>query len=404
MTKVTVSAREAYDSNIYLTSVTNGTNVANKDSLITSVTPAITTDYTISPQAKLNLGYTADINIYHADSNESYTRHTGTIKLVDVEGDWSYNISGSALFNDGSKTAPNYTGAWGSPAIGGGERWGRRAYDLLNGSFNIAYAGNGFLVRPVAAVKAQHFHTDKSSTSGSGYQNFENRGENSEGLDLGWKSSPTLTTYVGWRTGHQYQDNNLYATGNTNNNYGNDLSRVLIGLEGSFTSWWKVNLLFGQDTRNFTTAAVALSNPTDRKKVLFYSNSSMTLTPTKDDTITLSWVRYLQPASTGRNAYEDQNAEVQWRHIIGAYTLGGGVRVNTGSYLQGSRRDELDFFNVTVGYKINAQSSVSADYQHVGCDTSVANGAALLAANALNDVTNRGFSRNIFSVSYKLTF
>ena len=395
VTKVSISAKETFDNNMYLTSVTNGTNIANKETLITSVTPSITTDYTVSAALKINLGYVADVNIYHADSNESYTRHTGTIKLTDTEGDWGYNIAGSFLLNDGSKTAPQYTGAWGSPSIGGGERWGRRAYDLLNGSFSISYTGGNLLVRPVADVRAQIFHTNKSTATG--YQNFENRGWNTEGIDLGWKSSSTLTTYIGWRTGHMYQDNYF----GVNNNYSNDISRVLLGMEGSINSWWKINLLAGNDSRTFTTAAVAL-NPLNLKKQFLWSNTSMTLTPTKEDSITFSWVRFLQVASTGRNAYEDQNAEVQWRHTLGSYTFGCGYRIAEGNYLQGSRRDELDYMNFMVGYKFDANNSISIDYQHTGCNNSVANGAALLAANPLNDVGNRGFSRNIFSFTYKL--
>ena len=395
VTKVAISAKESFDSNMYLTSVTNGTNIANKETLITSVTPSITTDYTVSPALKINLGYVADVNIYHADSNESYTRHTGTIKLTDTEGDWGYNIAGSALLNDGSKTAPQYTGAWGSPAIGGGDRWARRAYDTLNGSLSIAYTGNNILVRPVAAVRAQIFHTNRSTATG--YQNFENRGENNEGIDLGWKATPTLTTFVGWRTGHQYQDNYF----GVNNNYSNDLSRLLFGMEGSINSWWKINLLVGSDSRTYTTAAVAL-NPLNLKKQFLYSNTNMTMTPTKEDTITFSWVRFEQPASTGRNSYEAQDAEAQWRHAIGNYTIGAGYRISLGNYLQGSRRDELDYLNFTVGYKIDANNTVSIDYTHVGCNTTVANGPALLAANALNDVGNRGFSKNVFAFTYKL--
>ena len=400
VTKVTIAAKETYDSNIYLLSSPNTTNQPGKSSLITAVTPAITTDYKISPQMLINLSYIADINVYHADSTESYTRHTGGIKLTEKEGDYSYMITGGALINDGSKTAPTYAYLVPSvsptvlqnqsPAIGGGERWGRRAYDVWSGSGNFAYTSEHFLIRPVVAGRSQVFHTDK--VNAVGYQNFENRGEYSYGVDVGFRNAPDLTTYVSYRQGHQWQDNYFGVT----NNYANDLTRLLIGTEGNLWSWCKANILFGTDQRTFSTAATALSVD-DKKKTMFWSNSSVTLTPFKEDTITLSYVRFLQPASTGRNAYDDLNAEIQWRHTLTKeITVGAGYRIWEGSYLQGGRRDELDYSNVTVAYKLNAASSVALDYQHVSTEDKVAGGNPALYGL-------RYFTRNLFAVSYKLS-
>ncbi|MFI5336572.1 MAG: hypothetical protein ACHQ5A_07295, partial [Opitutales bacterium] len=384
-TTVALTLKESYDSNVYLQNVAA---LAGKHSFLSTAIPSISTKFVLSPQMLATLSYSAEINEYHSAASESNTRHNFGAALSNKETDWSYSVTGGVLVVDGAKNGLIFSGAGGSPAIGGGELMNRRDQDILTGNVNFAYTPGLLLLRPVITDREQYFRTTHSTAAG--YQNDISRSENTGGVDLGWKSTPTVYTFVSYRVGHQHQDN----WNNVVNNYSNSISRLLIGFEGTATPWCTLNVLIGQDTRTFTATAVGLNAP-DRKKVLLYSNSSMTLKPTKADTLTLSYVRFMQPTFSGRNAYEDLNAIISWAHALTAdYTLGAGYRVNEGNFLTGNRRDEIDYYNVNLGYKLNKLSSLTLDFQNGNTRTSVANGI---------DTSGRNFTRNLLSLTYKLS-
>jgi hypothetical protein len=382
VTKATLSVREARDNNVYLQGVTAW---ADRGSQVTNLLLTLAADYTVAPSMQAALSYSADLNSYHSATSESFTRHTAGLKVTKRDGHLTQVFTGGLVAVDGSKIGPTYTGPGGAPALGGPERMLRRSQDVASAGYTATYTRGNLLLRTVATWKDQQYRTEQHATAG--YQNFASRDEGVYGVDAGWKSSPTLTTYFGYRAGHQAQENLLGVV----NNYSNRLSRVLVGFEGDFAPWCKASVQLGQDFREFTADAIAL---TDKKKSKFYSNSSLTFTPTKTDTVILGYIRFVQPAFTGRNAYEDLTAEVQYRHTLDTrWTLGGGARVVDGFYEIGSRRDSIYFYNVAIACRIDGNSSLALDYQFVNTATKVRNGI---------DTSGRTYSRDIFALTYKL--
>jgi hypothetical protein len=378
-----LTVKETYDGNAYLQSMGAQADVPT---FVTGLLLAANGDFTVSKDMKAALNYSADYNAYHAASSETFTRHTGGLKLTATEGDWSHVFTGGIVIVDGDKVGPTYTGAGGAPALGGPERMLRRAQQVYSAGYTASYTHGNVLFRPLLTWKYQHYGTDQRATAG--YQNFATRDEGTYGFDLGWKSNPKLTTYVGYRLGHQTQDNLLGVV----NNYTNSLSRVLVGFEGAFAPWCKASVQLGEDFRDFGNASVAL---TDKKKTKFYSNSTLTFAPTKADTITLAYVRFLQPAFTGRNAYEDITGEVQYRRTLDAsWAIGLGAKVVNGFYEIGNRRDSLYFYSFSAGYRIDARSALTVDGQVSETGTKVRNHA---------DTSGRTYSRELVSVGYRLS-
>lgn len=383
VTKVSLTLKEMFDSNVYLQSVTP---IADEESLVSIIVPAITADFTRSAMLKGTASYSADINIYHSASSETFARHTGALRLTGGEGSWSYSFRGGVIVVDGNKYGPTYTGPGGGPAIGGPERQGRRAQDVYTTSTAVTYSAGNFIVRPLFTSRNQDFRTYRIARAG--YQNFANRGEYVGGLDVGVKHSPALTSFLSYRAGRQYHQNIL----GVNNNFSNTLSRVLAGVEGAITPWAKAELLFGSDYREFTRSAVGL---TDRTKTKFYSNSTLTLTPTKADTVTLSYVRFLQPAFGGRNAYEDITGDIQYRRTLSAKLTGGlGYRYYAGFFELGNRHDIIHFASALLAYKLSTTSLLTFEYQHATTDAD---------HFAVPDTSGREFDRDQFSLAYRIS-
>lgn len=383
VTKVSLTLKEMLDNNVYLQSVTP---IADEDSLVSIIVPAITADFTRSPMLKGTASYNADINIYHSASSETFARHTGALRLAGAEGDWSYAFRGGIIVVDGNKYGPTYTGPGGAPAIGGPERQARRAQEVYTTSTAVTYSAGNFIVRPLFTSRNQDFRTHRIARAG--YQNFANRGEYVGGLDVGFKHSPTLTSFLSYRAGRQYHQNIL----GVNNNFSNTLSRILAGVEGTIAPWAKAELLFGSDYREFTRSAVGLS---DRTKTKFYSNSTLTLTPTKEDTVTLSYVRFLQPAFGGRNAYEDITADAQYRRTLSPkVTAGIGYRYYAGFFELGNRHDVIHYANALLSYKLSATGLLTFEYQYAKTDAD---------HFAVPDTSGREFERDQFSIAYRLS-
>lgn len=383
-TVVGFAAKEMYDSNVYLQSVTAE---ANHGSWVSDVTPSVSVSLRPGGTAKLALGYVADINIYHSATEESYTRHTGTVDFSQTDGDWTDAFSAGVVDVDGSNISPTYTGPGGSPAIGGPERMGRRDQDIYTACGSVAYTHDQLLLRPVASWRDQVFHALQSPAAG--YQNLVNRREDVAGLDVGWQATSTLTPFVSVRLGRQEEDDLFGEV----NDYTNNITRYLVGLEGSAGSHLKLNLLLGEDQRTFTQAALAFPGG---KKDVFYSNSNAVWSPTSTDTVTFSYVRFLQPAFGGRNVYEDLTAEVKYRRVFGPLLSGGvGYKIYDGFFEIGSRRDSIYSPSATLALTLSSRSTLSLDYQYATTMTGTL-GAV--------DTAGRDYRRNQYSLSYKGTF
>ena len=88
-----------------------------------------------------------------------------------------------------------------------------------------------------------------------GYQNFPDRYDVNGGADLGFKVIPALAVTLGYRYGHQYQEQ-FPATISGDRHYSSsDYQRVLVGLEGNLWSWLNVRLVAGPDFRVYNSMA-----------------------------------------------------------------------------------------------------------------------------------------------------
>jgi hypothetical protein len=333
--KAEASLKETYDSNVYLQDGDpNPANVAaakaaglhpveaNHSSWVTSIVPKIGLDYKPTAAFNLSAAYSPDINVYHAASSENYVAHKGTLNLGGKIGETLWEFFNTGTYIDGSTEGPTFARPDDIPAIGGIALRDRRAAFIYRNSFRVTQPIGDWFLRPVASTYIHDFQTDQRYTPAAisktlyNYENYIDRQDISGGLDLGYRVMEHTSLVLGYRYGRQDQFKGPYGPGGAviDSPFDSAYHRVLVGIEGSPASWLKVNLMVGPDIRQCSDAAHRMYPTFDPDKPLYYLDGSVTLLPTKTDTITLKGTRYEQPAFSSFSMYEDIKNDLIWRH------------------------------------------------------------------------------------------
>ncbi len=303
-----LSVKEAYDSDVFMQSVTP---LANQSSMVTTVTPSVGLAYKPSSAFNLSLAYSPETVFYHSESAEDYVVHKGILGATGKKGDFTWDIGNALTFIDGNESSPIFSGPGGAPALGGVPLRDRREALVYRGAFKsqITVAENWF-VRPVTSAYVHDFYTlQKTNPPGSVYQNYADRNDFNGGLDIGFKVAKELYLTAGYRYGVQDQGGLLGSPFQYDNTY----HRVLFGIEGKPFDWLKLALVAGPDIRSFASSTPASF---DRDHTHLFIDGSVTLTPTKRDTVAATAKRFEQLGYGGASVYDDTVYDITWKRKI----------------------------------------------------------------------------------------
>ena len=374
-----VAVKETYDSNVYLQNVTPQ---ANQDSFVTSIIPSVGIAYKPGPAFNASLSYTPEVAFYHAEPSEDYSTHKVSLGLNGKVDMTAWDSANSLVWIDGSDIGPTFAGPAGAPAVGAIPLRDRRDAAIWRDSTKITQTWGDWFLRPNFNFYLHDFQTKHSAAPG--YANYVDRHDISVGLDAGYKVLPNTHIVLGYRFGHQDQARLL----NSPVEYDNDYQRVLVGLEGKPTSWLTVGFALGPDFRDFGPGVAAGFKDHQTK---LYIDGSITLLPSKRDTITFMAKRYEQPAFGGRSVYEDITYDLVWKHKITTKLTGGvGFRAYAGDWEAPTTREDWIYTpSAVASYAFTKQITGELSYS---CDH---------AESVVPNTRGRDFNRHLVSLGFK---
>ncbi|MBI5380739.1 MAG: hypothetical protein HZA31_02445 [Opitutae bacterium] len=381
-----LTVREAYDDNVFLQSATA---LSDHESLVSSVALNISATSQTGPEFKATLSYAPEMVVFHSEKTENHLDHRVALNLAGKCGAWVWEAQNSVLAINGKNEGPSFLPGGDIPALGGIPLRDRRDADIYRNGVKATYTQGAWFVRPQFNAYVHDFQTVEHARVGAyaGYENFVSRSEVSGALDVGRKINSGLWLVGSYRYGHQQQKKLLGVKSPYSNNY----QRLLVGVEGTVTPWLKASVLVGPDLRDFD----ANPNPAfNRKEELYFLDSTLTFTPTKTDTVTLTARRYEQPAFSSHSVYEDIVYDLAWRHQCASQvTAALGVKVYEGDW-QGpvNREDWVYTYSASVSRAFTKQLSGDIAYSY---DTVVSD---------IPNTSAREFRRQILSVGLKYTF
>jgi len=407
--------KETYDNNVYiqdnapiLANVTAAQAAglkpveANKGSFITSILPKVGLDYKPCSAFKLSLGYAPEIAFYHSTPSEDYVTHRALFNFSGKVGDATWELLNTATYIDGSREGPTFARPDDVPAIGGIPLRDRRAAFIFRNSFRLTEPVGKWFFRPVATAYIHDFKTDQRYQTTAekamfSYENYVDRQEISGGMDVGYEIVKKTYLVAGYRYGRQDQFTLPGASGTTlHSTYGNAFHRILLGVEGSPASWFKVAVLAGPDIRQFDSGTPA---GFDRNRFLYYWDASATLLPDKSDTVTLKSTRYEQPAFSSFSMYEDIKTDLSWRHkFCDQFTAALGFTLYIGDWQEPVNRNDWIYTpsaGLTYNYNKHLSAELTCSYDWVDSKVS---------ASVEPLTSSHEFTRNLVSLAVKYAF
>jgi hypothetical protein len=314
LTDLSVGVKETYDDNVLL--VSGDGPMKPQPSAVTTTTgkfgfnfaPLIGSDSIFD---KLTLVYAPEVDLYHNAPDESFDAHRVTDTISGKADAFSYSLDNAFSFVDGSDTAPTYLGddryRSGFASVVPKERR-KQIQDRMKAV--LQYDWNSFFFRPTASLLDYDMMTTLKSTEG--YQNYPSRADINGGADFGYRLTPDVAVTVGYRYGHQYQQQLPSAIDSTQLASGSDYQRALLGIEGKPWHWLELSMQGGPDFRNYdATAGVA-----DKNEVTYYAEASATATITPEDSLSFKYKQWRWVAYTGRLPYFDSNYELTYHRKL----------------------------------------------------------------------------------------
>jgi hypothetical protein len=384
---VGLSARETYDSNVYLqdiggTPVLPDTARPEQDSLVTTL--GATTGLAYKPSASFgaSFGYSVETHVFHDAGSEDNTHHRLSADLKGKSGEIPWDFTNSVLFIDGEDRGLAFAAPGEVPAAGGIPLRDRRDATVYRHAAKTTLTFGDWFVRPLASIYYHDFRTEHIS----GRQNYADRSDYQAGADVG-TTLGAFTTYVGYRRGYQHQSR-VFGTGAY---YSNHYDRLLLGVEGPITSKLKVKLLAGPDFRDIGGIVAARVK---RDSTELFVDSSITYTPTTSDTFTVAARRFMQPGYGGRSIYNDSTYDLTWRRKLSAeWSVGAGYRAYNTDFRPAARRDDWVYTaSVNTTYAVNSRTTLEAAYSRDTTDSDIPS------------TPGREFTRDLVSIGVRYQF
>jgi len=414
LTDCSVGIKESYDNNVFLSGVNNpppytvpaGSVAALKDcySWITTVSPKVGVNF--SPLAGttnvpvLALAYAPDLAVYHDQTSESYNAQRVLATIKGNPEPVSFGADNSFTYIDGSGMGPFYPGNELSAFATVADRERRRQ---INDRANVSaqFDQDQWFVRPVASLLYYNMMTGLLNTglpANVGYQNYCDRYDVNGGADFGYKVAPQLALTLGYRYGHQYQQQYSFSPYSSSSDY----QRVLAGIEGNPWNWLTVKIQAGPDFRNYHGDSATHTTPVnDLHPVTYFDEASLTATFAPDNTLTFKTKSWQWVSCLGKTPYFDSAYELTWHRQLAkklGFDLGGKILDwnFTSGNLKTCRRNDLEYTATAgLGYAVNSHVSITLA------------GALNWGINAENNVANPGarqFDQQLISLGTQWKF
>ena len=405
--KSELNVKETYDSNVYLqdTAPTNAVPnavSAKKDSWVTTFTPRLALDYKVCSGFNLSLSYAPDIVVYHNAHSEDYFAHRVGLALAGKAEDVVWEQANAFTYIDGNHLGPIFGRPQDVPAIGGIPLRDRRDALVYRGNFKLTYSVGDFFLRPVGTAYIHDFRTLQQTLAAPAvYENYIDRQDVNGGLDLGYNVGKKTFLILGYRYGQQDQYKGPMYNASTvfgDSPYDSSYHRVLFGVEGSPASWLKLAVLGGPDIRTWSSAAhqVPGFHPAE---MLYWIDATVTLLPTKQDSIVLLNRRYEQPAFSSQSVYEDITYSVTWKHKFSDHFSGNaGFQIYIGDWQSPVQREDWIYtpsagLTYTHDKHLSAELSYSYDWVENKVPTAISTYA-----------DGREFTRHLVAIGVKYSF
>jgi hypothetical protein len=370
LTDLSLSLKESYDNNVFLSEVGN---TADRTSWVTTISPKIGFNFAplLGDQKTLQaltIAYAPDFAIYHNESSESYNAHRLAVGARFKSDAWSFILDEGFNYIDGNKQGPAFSG--GRSAYATSVTRERRAQYQDKGKVTLQYDQPKWFVRPTASVVYYDLLTDILPKAGApaGYDNYADRYDANAGADLGYKVKPQLALTLGYRYGHQYQQQYSPTVDAAHLSSPSDYHRVLLGVEGKPWKWLTVAIQGGPDFRSYDPNTATHKTPVfDFHPVKYYGEASLTLDATANDAVTFKYKQWQWVSSTGKIPYFDSLYDLSYRHKFNKnLSLDLGERLASSDYtsssVSGRRKDWQYTTSAGLNYNINANLSVAATY------------------------------------------
>jgi hypothetical protein len=389
--KADLSVKETYDSNVYLqdkdpdlTKVPQAVRPF-QDSFVTSVTPRVGLDYVASPHFYVGVSYAPEVTYYHAEPSEDYVAHRGLLNLGGKVASLPWQIANTFTYVQGSDEGLYFGGPGGAPAIGGIPIRDRRLQFVYRGKASITWDVHDWFFRPAFSGYWHDFLTQQRPDPG--YENYIDRRELSLGGDVGRILGNKTRVYAGYRFGYEIQGHLLDSP----YHYDSEYHRPLAGIEGQPWKWFKANFAVGPDMHH-TIHETPPGFDTDYTTV--WADAVVTLMPTAQDSLMLTWKENTQPAFASASVYDDITYDFLARHTFDKrWSVTAGFRIYAGEWYDPVSRDDWIYTaSAGVAYKHDAHWSGELAYSYDWVQSKVPN------------TDGREFTRNLVWLGARYTF
>ena len=386
-----LSARFGYDSNVYLQDTAPSPSVAgaapaNAGSFVSSFAVKGTVECNACREFKFSASYSPEFVTYFSEHDEDYATHRAGLKFFGDVGivKWQFQNSLTVIF--GNNEGPTFGGVGGAPAIGGIPLRDRRDAVIYRNSFGAFHKHGKWFFRPAASSYIHDFRTVlRDPAEYPYYQNFLDRNDFNIGLDTGYKAFDDGYVFLAYRLGWQHEPH----LPSTSYDYSNDYRRLLLGFEGHITSRTTLNLFAGPDWRHFN------HNPPagfDSRPRLFYLDGSLVHQLSRNDSLTLTARRYVQPAYGAASAYTDITYQGVYRRTFNDAVSGYvGFKAYGGEWLAPvMRRDWIYTPSAGLSFKGGRKLTVDITW------------SSDRAVSHVPDKPGREFTRQLVSLGVRL--
>jgi len=370
LTDFSFGIKESYDNNVFYVS---GRNAPERDSWITTVSPKIGFNFAplLGDQKILQvlaLGYAPDFVTYHEVSSEDYNAHRIATTLAGKTDAFTFYGENGFNFIDGSKEAPIYAGNDSQrSAYATAAPRERRQQMQDRAKINLQYDVGSWFVRPTAYLLDYDLLTDLKTNAG--YQNYASRYDVNGGADLGYRVNPNVAVTLGYRYGHQYQEQFPTAIDKTHTSSPSDYQRVLAGVEGKPFNWLTVSVQGGPDFRTYPeTSATHITPVDDHHPIKYYGEAAITAQLDAKDSLTFKYKQYQWVSSTGKVPYFDSLYDLMYHRVLTkALSLDLEGRIQSSDYTSGTgtsadRDDWLYVGAASLTYAFTPNLSVNLAY------------------------------------------
>jgi hypothetical protein len=385
LSELSAGVKETYDSSVFLSSLDPKYLVGaapapagavaarpNSSSWVTAVTPKAAFNFVPllgGPTwlQTLSLGYAPEFVRYHEQPSENYDTQRVTAAVKGRADAFSFSLDDTFAFIDGSKYGPLYPNDYATAYSSYAPRE-RRKQIQDRAAVVLRYDWDQWFVRPTASLLYYDLMTvkyDNFLPQYDGYQDYESRYDLNGGTDFGYKLNPQLAVTLGYRYGHQYQQQFTFSPYSVPNDY----QRALLGLEGHPWQWLEFKLQGGPDFRDYAPDTATHTTPVDDLHlVTYYGEASLAATLTPRDLLTFKYKQFQWVSSIGNVAYFDSLYDLNYhRQLTDQLGLDLGGRLLCADYNAGTlppcQRDDWQYtVSAGLGYAVNPHLSVNAAY------------------------------------------